>query len=79
MTRKPENDLPSPAYKYQMPLDNDPTWRNLAKQAMREAQADLYRKPRHMLDHGDPNHPSHDRLFGYDREAFMAKQYAVQA
>jgi hypothetical protein len=27
------------------------------------------------FDEGDPNHPLHSRLFGYDEAVFMAKQY----
>lgn len=40
---------------------------------------ELDRTPRHMLDEGNPNHPMYDRLFGYDREDFMAKQYRPAA
>lgn len=47
----------------------------VAREGHRQACEELARTPRHMLDPANPNHPSHDQLFGYDREVFMAKQY----
>lgn len=41
----------------------------------KQACEELDKMPRHMLDEGNPNHPMHDQLFGYDRDVFMAKQY----
>lgn len=57
------------------PCESDPAWKARASQAMRQARDDLDRIPRHMLDTGNPNHPMHDGIFGYDRHVFMAKQY----
>ena len=66
---------PTPAYKYQHPMDNDPAWRRMELKAMREAAEDLARTPPAKLDLGNPNHPLHDGIFGYDRAAFLARQY----
>jgi hypothetical protein len=66
---------PTPAGKYSHPMDKDPAWRAMEKRAMREAREQLDRTPAAKLDPGNPNHPSHDGIFGYDRAAFMAKQY----
>lgn len=49
--------------------------RRIARIATDEATRELNNTPRHMLDEGNPNHPMYDRLFGYDRDVFMAKQY----
>lgn len=54
---------------------DSPAARRIAKIAIREATEELNRTPRHLLDEGNPNHPQYDMLFGYDREAFMRKQY----
>lgn len=35
--------------------------------------------PCHLLDAGNPNHPIHDGIFGYERGEFMARQYRVAA
>lgn len=64
-----------PRHKYWHPMDEDPAWRAMEKRAMREASEDLARKRPANLDPGNPNHPSHDGIFGYDRAAFMARQY----
>ena len=46
------------------------------KQAYIEACRELDKTPRHLLDEGNPNHPNYDnKLFGYDVEDFLAKQY----
>ena len=52
-----------------------------SKEALRTAKAaheaacrELEAKPRHMLDIGDPNHPIHDGIFGYETESFLRKQ-----
>ena len=47
----------------------------IARQGHLQACAELARKHPSELDPGNPNHPSHDGLFGYDRGAFMARQY----
>jgi len=57
------------------PCESDPAWKRRAAEAMRQAKADLDRIPRAMLDPGNPNHPMHDGIFGYDRREFLAKQY----
>ncbi len=50
-----------------------------AKLGHAEACAELDKLPRHMLNEGNPNHPMYDdKLFGYDRAEFMAKQYKVK-
>lgn len=46
-----------------------------AREGHRRACEELARVPRHMLDVGNPNHPIHDGIFGYDRDAFVARQY----
>ena len=33
--------------------------------------------PRHLLNEGNPNHPNYDKLFGYDQDVFLARQYRV--
>ena len=63
------------AHKYSHPMDKDPAWRKMELRAMREAKEDLDRTPAPVLDPGNPNHPSHDGIFGYDRAAFMGRQY----
>jgi hypothetical protein len=41
-----------------------------------QACEELNKMPLHKLDEGNPNHPMYsDKLFGYDRAEFMAKQY----
>lgn len=56
-------------------------WPNACKvreaQAMKEARDQLDAMPRGLLDPGNPNHPIHDGIFGYDRKEFLARQYAV--
>ena len=47
----------------------------VSKQAHRMACEDLARIPAHMLDVGNPNHPSNDGIFGYETKSFLAKQY----
>lgn len=48
----------------------------LREQALREANEELARTPRHMLDEGNPNHPRYDlHIFGEHVDAFMARQY----
>lgn len=49
--------------------------RQIQKIATKQAIEDLDRKPRHMLDEGNPNHPMYDAIFGYDRDEFLARQY----
>lgn len=53
-----------------------------SKEALRVAKAghiqackELEATPVHMLDVGNPNHPVHDGLFGFETKAFLAKQY----
>lgn len=46
-----------------------------AKLGHAQACADLARLHPSQLDSGNPNHPSHDGIFGYDKRAFMARQY----
>lgn len=47
-----------------------------AQRGHREACDELARTPRHMLDEGNPNHPSYDlQLFGMPADAFLARQY----
>lgn len=68
--------MATPLHRYApWPSEQDPAWRRRAAQAMREAKEDLDLTPPAMLDPGNPNHPSHDGIFGYDRAAFMARQY----
>lgn len=66
---------PTRPHKYSHPMDKDPAWRRMEKRAMREADEDLARKRPADLDPGNPNHPLHDGIFGYDRAAFLARQY----
>ena len=50
--------------------------KNLARAAMRQAEEELARIPRHLLDEGNPNHPRYDpHLFGEHVDAFMTRQY----
>jgi hypothetical protein len=42
------------------------------------AVAELDKMPRHMLDPGNPNHPSQETLFGQPVDEFLARQYAVR-
>lgn len=50
--------------------------KNLARAAMRQAEEELARIPRHLLDEGNPNHPQYDlHLFGEHADTFMARQY----
>jgi len=47
-----------------------------AREGHRQACEELARTPRHLLDEGNPNHSRYDRkLFGYDEQEFLAKQY----
>ena len=54
---------------------NSPEALRVAREGHQLACDDLARTPRHMLDYGNPNHPSHEYIFGYDPIEFMAKQY----
>lgn len=48
----------------------------IARQAHREACAELDATPRHLLDEGNPNHPMYDnKIFGYDEQEFLRRQY----
>ena len=47
----------------------------MASRAIKEATDELDQTPRHLQDKGNPNHPQYDTIFGYEREAFMARQY----
>lgn len=49
--------------------------RRIAASGHKQACEELEKTPRHMLDEGNPNHPMYDRIFGYDRDEFLAKQY----
>ena len=55
--------------------ESDPAWKRRAAEALRESRAMLDRIPPAMRDPGDPNHPMHDGIFGYDRQSFLARQY----
>lgn len=59
------------------PLYDNPAVFKMARKACDEATAELDRKPRRLLDPGNPNHPDNfgDKIFGYDREEFIARQY----
>lgn len=49
-----------------------------AREGHKLACAELAATPRHLLNEGNPNHPSHDlHLFGEHHETFMARQHAV--
>lgn len=54
---------------------DSPEARRIQHEATRQATAELDRTPRRLLSEGNPNHPCHDQLFGYDRDVFLAKQY----
>lgn len=65
-----------PAHNYApWPCEADPAWRRMAARTMREVKEDLDRTPAAQLDPGNPNHPTHDGVFGYDRAAFLGRQY----
>ena len=50
--------------------------KNLVRAAMRQAEEELARIPRNLLDAGNPNHPQYDlHLFGEHADTFMARQY----
>jgi hypothetical protein len=58
------------------PIFDSPTALRIARQATDAAIAELDRKPRHLLDEGNPNHPMYDnKIFGYDTKEFMSRQY----
>lgn len=58
------------------PLFDNPIVFKLAREATRQAIAELDRMPRNQLDTGNPNHPMYDnKLFGYGVQEFLAKQY----
>ena len=57
-------------------LEADPIYRRMMNEAVRRATEELNNTPRHLLDPGNPNHPSHDlHLFGEHYETFLARQY----
>lgn len=59
---------------------DSPEARRVAREGHRKACEDLARKPRYLLDEGNPNHPRYDlHLFGTPAPAFLAKQYAQSA
>ena len=47
----------------------------IAKLAHKQAVDQLAKIPTDKLDVGNPNHPIHDGIFGYDRKEFLQKQY----
>lgn len=50
--------------------------RRIQSSGHREACAELARRPRHMLDDGNPNHPMYsNKIFGFDERELIAKQY----
>jgi hypothetical protein len=58
------------------PVFDNPQAFRIARKAVDESIAELNRTPRHLLDPGNPNHPSYDnKIFGYDARQFMARQY----
>ena len=59
------------------PVFDSPEALRICKKATEEAWRELDNTPRHLLDPGNPNHPSNfnPQLFGYDQDTFLAKQY----
>jgi hypothetical protein len=58
------------------PVFDNPVAFRIARQAIDQATRELNATPRHLLDPGNPNHPSYDaKIFGYDAKEFMARQY----
>lgn len=53
---------------------DSPEARCIAKRATKEAWDDLCRIPARLLDVGNPNHPIHSGLFGYETQAFLTRQ-----
>lgn len=48
----------------------------IAKAAHTDALDELEKKPIHLLDPSNPNHPDYaPKLFGYDEREFLARQY----
>ena len=76
--RKSDNIAEAAIAKRSVPqaIFDSPEALRIAKLATKEATDELNATPRNLLDEGNPNHPSYDTIFGYEREAFMARQYA---
>lgn len=47
----------------------------LMRAAYEKGVNELNNTPTHMLDIGNPNHPIHDGIFGYETKSFLAKQF----
>ena len=47
----------------------------LTKSGYEKSVDDLNNTPAHMLDIGNPNHPTNDGIFGYETSDFINKQY----
>lgn len=54
---------------------DSPDAMRIAREGHRLACEDLARTPPHKLDIGNPNHPTHSGIFGYETSEFMRKQY----
>lgn len=55
------------------------TARRVIKAGMGDATSELNATPRHLLDPGNPNHPSYDlHIFGRPANEFMAMQYRAK-
>lgn len=55
--------------------EQSPKWKRMAEEAIEQSRRILDAIPPQDKDIGDPNHPAHSGLFGYDVATFMSKQY----
>lgn len=65
-----------------MTKETHPHWnyaaaRRADREGHRLACEDLARKHPSKLDTGNPNHPIHDGIFGYETEDFLSKQMNI--
>jgi hypothetical protein len=52
----------------------------IAKAGHKLACDELNATPRHLLSEGNPNHPMYDqKIFGYDADEFMSRQFKSAA
>jgi hypothetical protein len=59
---------------------DNPSLRRVISAATKDAVSELNSTPRHLLDPGNPNHPSYDlHIFGRPADEFMAMQRRPKA
>lgn len=57
-----------------LPIEQTAQWKRMAKQAVQQSMDELDAMNPYDLDIGNPNHPIHSGIFGYETKEFLRKQ-----